>query len=63
MIRGREALGDDVAGSSEALATVGPEWGAAGPKPGRESDGKARLGECLRLVQREMEGAALLVNN
>ena len=60
-MRGREAGGDDIAGFTEALPTMGPEWGAAGPKPGREKGGKARLGECLRLVEREMEGAALLV--
>ena len=40
-------MGGDVAGSSEALATVGPKSGAAGPKPGREKGGKARLGECF----------------
>ena len=53
-------MGGDVAGSSEALATVGPKSGAAGPKPGRESEGKARLGERLRLVEREIDAADLL---
>ena len=59
-MRGREVPGDDIAGFSEALATVGPKSGAAGPKPGRESDWKARLGECLGLVQREIDAADLL---
>ena len=61
MIRGREVLGDDIAGFTEVQAMVGPKSGAPGPRTGREKGRKVRLGECFWLVQRANEVADLLV--
>lgn len=60
-MRGREAVGDDIAGFTEVQAMVGPKSGAAGPRTGREKGRKVRLGECFWLVERVFEVADLLV--
>ena len=60
-MRGREVLGDDIAGFTEVLAMVGPKSGAPGPGPGRENGRKVSLGECFWLEERANEVADLLV--